>query len=575
MNQNEIRAQRQREQDERRLSLQRNNAYFSFVSPQTEKNPEIPANVDQVSTRNTTRELMPIADDNARSGSPSLSSTTNKLQSEECTLTLPHATSHQVYTPVDLANEPNPTATPTATVPTARQRTTTPKIADPATNTKTVTTQPTTSIGTRSTVQTGMERYITFKRKLSPQNSTKGSRTKINRSNPTNETPNNTNRFEILADNCDELPPEAAESDKKKPKPPPIYIREKSSSALVNKIIELIGKDNFHIIPLIRGNIHETKVQIKTEENYRVLSKYLNDSKRNFYTYQLKSSKGLQVVLKGIESDVTPAEIIQALKEKGFTAKTVINILNRNRKPQPLFRVELEPETKPLNKNEVHPIYKLQFLLHRRITVEEPHKRTGPVQCTNCQEFGHTKSYCTLRSVCVACGELHESATCTSNKDNPNEKRCGNCGGNHTANYRGCPVYKELKSRIHQRVTSARSQNAPSKFILSKTNPEVFFSTAVRSSFGSATNTKKVTYANALKSGLTSHTTPIPQAAQTDPYTAQNHQTVDQPQSNIEVMLCTLQQSMLDFMSFMRTTMQDLMRNQNMLIQMLVSQQSK
>jgi len=42
-----------------------------------------------------------------------------------------------------------------------------------------------------------------------------------------------------------------------------------------------------------------------SENEYRVLSKYLTDSKRTFYTYQLKSS----TELKDIESDVTPAEI--------------------------------------------------------------------------------------------------------------------------------------------------------------------------------------------------------------------------------------------------------------------------
>ncbi|XP_043862245.1 uncharacterized protein K02A2.6-like [Drosophila santomea] len=76
--------------------------------------------------------------------------------------------------------------------------------------------------------------------------------------------PNNDNRFAILADDLDDLP----NSDKdimKTPKPPPIYIREQSSSALVNKIMELIGQDSFHIIPLTKGNIHETKVQVKTE----------------------------------------------------------------------------------------------------------------------------------------------------------------------------------------------------------------------------------------------------------------------------------------------------------------------
>jgi len=146
---------------------------------------------------------------------------------------------------------------------------------------------------------------------------------------------------------------QSTEVEKRKPKPPPIIIREKSSNVLVNKTIELFGKDNFHIITLVKENIKETKVQMKSEDNYRVLSKYLTENKKNFNTYQLKSSKSLQVVLKGTEFDVTPAEVTMTIQEKGFTVKTVFNILNRDRKPQPLVKVELAPENKPLK---VHPI---------------------------------------------------------------------------------------------------------------------------------------------------------------------------------------------------------------------------
>jgi len=77
------------------------------------------------------------------------------------------------------------------------------------------------------------------------------------------------------------------------------------------------------------------------------------------------------VVLKGIEPDVTAKEVIDALKEKGFSAKNVSNVINRKKEPQPLFRVVLEPDCIVLKKNEVHPIYNLQYLLHRRINVEE------------------------------------------------------------------------------------------------------------------------------------------------------------------------------------------------------------
>lgn len=38
-------------------------------------------------------------------------------------------------------------------------------------------------------------------------------------------------------------------------------------------------------------------------------------------------------LLKDIEPEVTPANIMQALNNKGFNAKTVFNILNKERKP--------------------------------------------------------------------------------------------------------------------------------------------------------------------------------------------------------------------------------------------------
>jgi len=50
----------------------------------------------------------------------------------------------------------------------------------------------------------------------------------------------NTKRFKILADGSDVEASESTEVEKRKPKPQPIYVLEKSSNVLVNKIIELI-----------------------------------------------------------------------------------------------------------------------------------------------------------------------------------------------------------------------------------------------------------------------------------------------------------------------------------------------
>ena len=89
-----------------------------------------------------------------------------------------------------------------------------------------------------------------------------------------------------------------------------------------------------------------------------------------------------------------------------------------------MFWVELELDTRKSKKGETDAIYSIKYLLHRRIKVEQPHKRIGLVQCMNCQEFGHTKSYCKLRTVCVACGDLHSSSQCESAKQGL-VKKCG------------------------------------------------------------------------------------------------------------------------------------------------------
>ncbi|GBP10733.1 Nucleic-acid-binding protein from transposon X-element [Eumeta japonica] len=225
-------------------------------------------------------------------------------------------------------------------------------------------------------VQVGMDRYITVvKRARSPKSSKVSSMPKISRDKDADSI-NSHNRFSLLKEKNDEVTVTTKSS-----KPPPIYLREKNSNALVKKLISAIGEGTFYVIPIKRGNIDETKIQVNTENDYRKITAELDKNKKDYYTYQLKSAKGMQIVLKGIDSCVDPLE--------------------------PMFRVELEPNDIKLKKNEIHPIYDLKFLLHRKITVEEPHKRTGPVQCHNCQEYGHTKTYCKLPTVCVVCGELH------------------------------------------------------------------------------------------------------------------------------------------------------------------------
>lgn len=95
-----------------------------------------------------------------------------------------------------------------------------------------------------------------------------------------------------------------------------------------------------------------------------------------------------------------------------------------------------------------------RYLLNR-------HKRIIS-QCSNCQKYGHTKNYCTKDPVCVKCAGAHKTLNCQMIPGKDTVK-CALCQGNHTANYKGCEIYKVLKI---ERFPSLR------KKVLTKTNAE-------------------------------------------------------------------------------------------------------
>lgn len=75
----------------------------------------------------------------------------------------------------------------------------------------------------------------------------------------------------------------------------------------------------------------------------------------------------------------------------------------------------------------------------------------------NCQEYGHSKSYCAHPPRCVKCAANHSTFDCTKSEDEP--PACALCGGNHTANYRGCQVHKNLRSFQYDKNVSNKKYN--------------------------------------------------------------------------------------------------------------------
>lgn len=121
---------------------------------------------------------------------------------------------------------------------------------------------------------------------------------------------------------------------------------------------------------------------------------------------------------------------------------------NHTKRRLPLFFIDLNPSA---NNKDVYDIKRLQQAI---VTVEPPRKSKTLVQCTRCQEFGHTKNYCCKPFRCVKCPGNHETAKCT--KDITAPPTCSLCGENHPANYKGCRIYLEA-------INKRRSPQAPSR----------------------------------------------------------------------------------------------------------------
>ncbi|CAH1715991.1 unnamed protein product [Aphis gossypii] len=209
---------------------------------------------------------------------------------------------------------------------------------------------------------------------------------------------------------------------------------------------------------------------------YRTLIHFLKEHKAEYHTYQLKDDKPTRVVIRNLHPTTSTELIKSELESRLFEVRQVTNVLHKiNKNPLPLFFVDLEPT---IQSND---IYNLTSLIHTKIKVEEPYKSKTISQCINCQEYGHTKSYCGYPARCVRCGALHSSSACPNPRDAA--PRCALCSGDHPSNYKGCSVYKDLQQRNKPKKSNLLSDNTSHKKNVQVSQPVVTPSTHLPDSF--------------------------------------------------------------------------------------------
>jgi superfamily II DNA helicase RecQ len=92
-----------------------------------------------------------------------------------------------------------------------------------------------------------------------------------------------------------------------------------------------------------------------------------------------------------------------------------------------------------------------------------------PVRCWRCQLFGHVEANCHRKLTCPNCSLAHAYSDCpllnqTTNSEStiPVDKlNCPNCGQNHSAAFRGCPVYQQqtivMQVQATERITYSQA----------------------------------------------------------------------------------------------------------------------
>lgn len=205
------------------------------------------------------------------------------------------------------------------------------------------------------------------------------------------------------------------------------------------------------------------------------------------HTFKRKDQRTCRIVIKNLHH-TTPISIIkEALEDTGnIVIGEIINArYGPEKKPTSTFFANLEQG--PNNKAAKD----IKYIHHQVVKIEDPRKRTTIVQCQRCQQYGHSKNYCTRPFRCLKCAQPHRTADCAK-KDRNTPAKCALCFGAHPANFKGCEVYREILARKSKpnknrenftRSTAARFQpleNPPEEVAFSRDSTQKTYRDALK-----------------------------------------------------------------------------------------------
>lgn len=135
----------------------------------------------------------------------------------------------------------------------------------------------------------------------------------------------------------------------------------------------------------------------------------------------------------------------------------------------------------------------------------------APIQCYQCQRFGHIAQNCRSARRCKICAGPHHHKDCNYRS----EPNCANCGCSHAATYAGCSSKKAATALRKQEILNGRAPNRRSPTL----NPETVHQPETPSQKETSTPKKDRTYSRVLQRPSKKQANTTSDSAQCDPKT--------------------------------------------------------
>lgn len=258
------------------------------------------------------------------------------------------------------------------------------------------------------------------------------------------------NRYSALSKKNDSVSNDDNDENQVEPKIkiPPIFISK--NSITVGDLLKSLKALNPDF------SLKDSKDSLRLESGsidcYRAFCSLLDNKNVEYHSYRLPQNKTIDVMIKHVPTDFGDQEIADELKYLGYSDFKLMRVWDKSKKPIPVISVYLNNSVKNQE------IYNLDKLLNCIVLVEPKRRSRNIPQCCNCQRYGHTKNYCKLAPRCMFCTDNHLSSECDKMKEENQVKVCVNCGENHSANYRGCTYYADLKRRRFKNAPQAAAE---------------------------------------------------------------------------------------------------------------------